>query len=43
MQTMDQHLKELYQSGMVTYDDAVGKAMSPEEFKAMVSSGQVKK
>ncbi|MBO4548591.1 MAG: type IV pilus twitching motility protein PilT [Abditibacteriota bacterium] len=43
MQTMDQHLKELYQSGMITYDDAVGKAMSPEEFKAMVSSGAVKK
>ncbi len=43
MQTMDQHLKELYQNGMVTYDDAVAKAMSPEEFKAMVSSGSVKK
>ena len=43
MQTMDQHLKELYQNGMVTYDDAIAKAMSPEEFKAMVSAGQVKK
>lgn len=39
MQTMDQHLKELYLSGMITYEDAIGKAMSPEELKSMITSG----
>lgn len=39
MQTMDQHLKELYLSGMITYEDAIGKAMSQEELKSMITSG----
>ena len=39
MMTMDQHLKQLYETGMVTYDDAISKAMSPEELKKMIASG----
>ena len=39
MQTMDQHLKELYLAGLVTYDDAIAKAMSPDEFRSMVATG----
>jgi twitching motility protein PilT len=39
MQTMDQHLKELYAKGMITYDDAMTRAMNPEELKKMISGG----
>ena len=38
MQTMDQHLRELYQRGVITYDDALARAMNQEEFKNMVAS-----
>lgn len=38
MQTMDQHLRELYQKGVITYDDALARAMNQEEFKNMVTS-----
>ncbi|MHB0999316.1 MAG: type IV pilus twitching motility protein PilT [Armatimonadota bacterium] len=39
MQTMDQSLKDLYQRGVISYDEALGRAMNPEEFKTMVSMG----
>ena len=39
MQTMDQHLKKLYEDGIITYDDAIQKALSPEELKKMIASG----
>ena len=38
MQTMDQHLRDLYQRGVITYDDALARAMNQEEFKNMVAS-----
>jgi twitching motility protein PilT len=39
MQTMDQHLRDLYGKGMITYDDAIARAMQPEELKKMISGG----
>ncbi|MDP2180946.1 MAG: PilT/PilU family type 4a pilus ATPase [Actinomycetota bacterium] len=36
MQTLDQHLKTLLQAGKVTFEEAVGKAMSPRELAQMV-------
>lgn len=45
MQTMDQALKDLYSRGIITYDDALSRAMNQEEFKTMISmaaSGQGK-
>ncbi len=33
MQTMDQHLKELYQYGKISYDEAVARAQNPKELK----------
>ncbi len=38
MQTMDQHLRDLYQRGVITYDDAMTRAMNPEELKKMISA-----
>jgi len=38
MQTMDQHLRDLYQKGIITYDDAMARAMSQEELKNMITS-----
>ncbi len=38
MQTMDQHLRELYQRGIITYDDAMMRAMNPEELKKMIAA-----
>jgi twitching motility protein PilT len=38
MQTMDQHLRELYQRGVITYDDAMLRAMNPEELKKMITT-----
>jgi len=35
MKTMDKSLKELYQSGIITYDIALSKAKNPEEFKQL--------
>jgi twitching motility protein PilT len=38
MQTMDQCLRELYQGGLISYDEALSRAMNPEEFKTMIST-----
>ncbi|MEN6371506.1 MAG: type IV pilus twitching motility protein PilT [Armatimonadota bacterium] len=38
MQTMDQHLRELYHRGAITYDDAMTRAMNPEELKKMIAA-----
>lgn len=38
MQTMDQSLKALYQQGQVSYEEALTRAMNPEEFKTMAAS-----
>jgi len=38
MQTMDQALRDLYQKGLISYDDALSRAMNPDEFKTMVST-----
>ena len=37
MQSMDMALRNLYQQGMVTYEDAVAKATSAEEFSRLVA------
>ncbi len=42
MQTMDQSLRDLYQSGTISYDEALTRAMNPEEFKLMVSTTNVR-
>ncbi len=39
MQTMETSLKELYQKGMVTFEDALSKTTRPEDFKRLVSGG----
>jgi twitching motility protein PilT len=39
MQTMDQCLRDLYAKGQITYDDAITRAMQPEELKKMISGG----
>ncbi len=39
MQTMDQALRDLYAKGVITYDDAITRAMQPEELKKMISGG----
>lgn len=33
MQTMDQHLRELYQRGKISYDEAIANAQNPKELK----------
>ena len=38
MQTMDQHLRDLYQKGIITYDEAMARAMSQDELKNMITS-----
>ncbi len=38
MQTMDQHLRDLYTRGLITFDDAVSRAMNPEELKKMIAT-----
>lgn len=38
MQTMDQHLRDLYLKGIITYDDAVSRAMNPDDLKNMIAS-----
>jgi len=37
MVTMDQCLRDLYTRGMITLDDAMARAMNPEELKKMIS------
>jgi twitching motility protein PilT len=39
MQTMDQCLRDLYGRGLISYDDALSRAMQPEELKKMISGG----
>ena len=36
MQTLDQHLKILLQSGKITYEEAIGKAQNPRELAQMM-------
>ena len=36
MQTMDQCLRDLYQRGLITYEDAMSRAMNQEELKKML-------
>lgn len=36
MQTMDMALKELYQRGIITYDDAMQRAVDPEDLKKLI-------
>jgi len=36
MQTMDQALKDLYQRGLITYEEAMARAMNVEELKKMM-------
>lgn len=38
MQTMDQHLRDVYQKGLVTYDDAMMRAMNQDELKNMITA-----
>jgi twitching motility protein PilT len=38
MQTMDQSLRDLYQRGSITLDEALARAMNPEEFRMMIAS-----
>ena len=38
MQTMDQNLRDMYQKGVITYDEAMARAMSQEELKNMITS-----
>ena len=37
MQTMDQHLADLYRRGLVTFDQALAVAMNPDEFRNLLS------
>jgi len=37
MQTMDQCLRDLYHRGTITLDDAMARAMNPEELKKMIA------
>ncbi len=36
MQTMDQCLRDLYHKGLITYDDAMRKAVQPQELKKLI-------
>ena len=40
MQTMDQALKDIYVRGVITYEDAMSRAMNPEELKRMTMMGK---
>ena len=40
MQSLDMALRNLYQQGLITYEDAVAKCSSPEEFNRLISGGQ---
>lgn len=37
MMTMDQHLRELYVRGLISFDDAMTRAMNPEELRKMIT------
>lgn len=38
MQTMDQSLKDLYNRGLITYEEAMSRAMNPDELKKLIAS-----
>ena len=38
MQTLDQHLKQLYQTGQIDYESAIASAQDPEELKKKISA-----
>jgi twitching motility protein PilT len=38
MMTMDQHLRELYQKGLVSFDEVIKVAMNPDELQSMVNT-----
>lgn len=38
MQTMDQHLRDLYLRGVISYEDAVSRAMNVDELKNLISA-----
>ena len=38
MQTMDQHLRDLYLKGIITYEDALARAMNVEDLKNMINA-----
>jgi twitching motility protein PilT len=38
MQTMDQSLRDLYHHGQITFDEALTRAMQPEELKKMIQT-----
>lgn len=40
MQSLDMALRNLYQQGLITYEDAVAKCSSPEEFNRLISGQQ---
>ena len=40
MMTMDQHLRDLYHKGAITYDDALTRAMNQDELKNLITSPQ---
>jgi twitching motility protein PilT len=37
MQTMDQSLRHLYERGLISFEDAIGKAMRPDELRKMIA------
>jgi twitching motility protein PilT len=40
MMTMDQSLRDLYLRGAITFEDASMRAMNPEDFKTMITTGR---
>jgi len=40
MQSMDQNLRDLYLKGFITYEDAMSRAINPEELRKMVQTPQ---
>ncbi len=40
MQTMDQALRDLYLSGLISFEDAVRRAIRPDELRKMIASGR---
>jgi twitching motility protein PilT len=39
MQSMDQHLRSLYNRGLITFEEAMSRAMNVEELKKMITPG----
>jgi twitching motility protein PilT len=38
MQTMDMALRDLYQRGLITFDEAIARAMQPDELRTMIQT-----